>query len=166
MSMYRLVTLEEAKANARYDGTDNDADLLATVNDASQIVMNYLEASWARTRQYSGDATDEEIAAYERAFGGWTDSGGNPLVDSNGDPLIVDYDTDTNGDPVLDTNGDYIGGRSIIPGPVRRATLLVINALDEERSGLGSTGMDPQWRNPISRAVESLLVRFRPPTVA
>lgn len=160
MSVYRLVTLDEVKRNSRYVGTASDVELQEMIDDASQHVLDYIQSAWARARQYSGDddVTDEEIAAYERAFGGWTDSSGNPLVDSSGDPLIVDYDTDSNGDPVLDSNGDYVGGHSIIPGQIRRATLLVVAHLDENRSG-GDV-------RPINAAVESLLVRYRPPTVA
>lgn len=159
MSLYRLVTLEEAKANMRYIGTTEDADLQRLVDDASQFVMNYLEAAYARARQYSGDddVSDEDIAGYAAAFDGWTDSSGLPLVDSSGDPLVIDYDTDSFGDPVLDSDGNYVGGRSIIPGSVRRATLLVIAALDKDREG---------QTDPITPAVKSLLVRYRLPTAA
>jgi len=168
MSLYRLVTLAQAKRNLRYDSTADDADLLDLVNDASQIVMNYLEAVGSRARQFSGDTavSASDIAAYAAAFDGWTDSSGIPLVDSNGDPLIVDYETDSTGAPILDSNGDHIGGRSIIPGPVRRATLLVINALDKERAGIGNPGQVAEPLNPISPAVAAVLVRFRPPTAA
>lgn len=157
--MYRLVTLEEAKQNANYDSDADDVKLAQIVDDASQLVMNYLEAAWARVRQFSGadDVTDQELAQYTAAFGGWTDSNGLPLVDSSGDPLIVDYDTDSNGDALTDSNGDFIGGHSIIPGPVRRATLLATAVLIAYPDG--ST-------DPITAAVKSLLVRYRPATVA
>jgi hypothetical protein len=153
MSLFRLVTVEAAKANSVYDSDADDAKWEQIVDDASQFVMNYLEAEWSRVRQYLDDpdvdVLDEEIAAYERAFGGWTDSSGFPLVDSNGDPLLVDT--------TLDSNGDEIGGHSIIPGPVHRATLLVTAVLLRHPHG----DVDP-----ITPAVKSLLVRFRPPTVA
>lgn len=159
MSIYRLVTLADAKANARIVSTDEDAALQRLVDRASRRIMNYLEAEWARARQYSGDddVSDEEIAAAEKAFGGWTDSSGIPLVDSNGDPLIVDYDTDSNGDPVLDSNGGYVGGRSIIPADVEIATLLMFDFLYEHRDG---------DKDDITQGVKSCLVRYRPPTVA
>lgn len=158
MSFYRLVTLDEVKQNSAYDSDADDVKLRQIVDDASQIVMNYLEAAWARVRQFSGDddVTDQEIAAYQKAFGSWTDSSGMPLVDSStGDPLIVDYDFDSNGDPLTDSNGDYIGGHSIIPGPVHRATLLVADVLITHPDGTV---------DPITPAVVSLLVRFRLPT--
>lgn len=158
MSLYRLVTLAEAKQNANYDSDADDTKLTQIVDDASQLVMNYLEAAWSRVRQFSGDdVTDEELAFYNRAFGLWTDSNGLPLVDTNGDPLTVDYPTDTNGDPNLDSNGDIVGGRSIVPGEVHRATLLVTAVLIAYPDG----SVDP-----ITPAVKSLLVRYRPPTVA
>lgn len=156
MSAYRLVTLEDAKLNSRYVGTANDAELQETVDDASQQIMNYLEAEWCRARQFSGEASDEEIANYESIFGGWTDSAGMPLVDSHGDPLVIDYATDSNGQPIYDSSGGLVGGRSIIPGSVRRATLAMIGSLDENREG---------QVDPITPAVRSLLVRYRPPTV-
>lgn len=158
--MYRLITLEEAQRRRRYvPSDDNDVELLELVDEASQIVMNYLQSAWARTRQFldDEDVTDEEIAAYQKAFGSWTDSSGLPLVDSSGDPLIVEFDTDTNGDPVTDSNGDYVGGHSIIPGPIRAATKLVLGALDSEREG---------QVDPITPAVKSLLVKYTPPAVA
>lgn len=137
MSLYRLVTLAEVKRNSRYTGTANDVELLEIIDDASQFVMNYLD----------GAAT----------LSGWTDSNGIPLVDSNGDPLIIDYLTDSNGDPLTDSNGDYVGGHTIIPGSVRRATLLVVASLDTNREGTV---------DPITPAVRNLLVRYRDPTVA
>lgn len=136
--MTRLVTVQQAEANLLYQGADVPDDLPDIVDDASAIVMNYLNASWSRVRQFSGDASDEEIAAYQAAFGSWTDSSGDPLTDSTGDPA-----TDSS-------------GASVIPGSVRRATLLVIGALDAHREG----DVDP-----ITPAVVSLLVRYRGPTV-
>jgi len=156
MSEFRLVSLDDVKRNLRYIGNANDAELQQKLDNASHQIMDYLEAEWCRARQYSGEATDTEVAAYNKAFGSWTNSSGAPLTDSNGDPLIVGYQTDSNGDPVLDSNGDRIGGHSVIPGSVREATLLMIGALDENREG---------QVDPITPAVKSLLVRYRPPTV-
>lgn len=158
MSIYRLVTLAEAKANGRITSTGEDSYLQDLVDDASRIIMNYLESAWARVRQYSGDddVSGEFIAESEKAFGGWTDSNGIPLVDSNGDPLIVDFNTDSNGDPInADSNGNPTDGRSIIPADVRRATFVAIEAMNRDRTG-----------EAITPAVKALLVRFRPPTVA
>jgi hypothetical protein len=140
--IYRLVTLAEAKANARYDSTADDADIDRLVIDASQFVMDYLES------------TNPDL---QPLFSSWTDADGFPLVDDDGNPIIIDYETDSNGDPLLDSNGDYIGGQSIIPGPVRRATLLAIASLDQNREG---------ELDPITPAVRALLTRFRPPTVS
>jgi hypothetical protein len=116
---YRLVSLTEAQRNLRYEDDDVPTDLGQLVEDASQIIINYL------------DACALGIAE------GWTDSSGAPLTDSIGDPL-----TDSS-------------GNSIIPGSVRRATLLVIGALDKDREG---------QTDPITPAVVSLLTRYRDPT--
>ena len=85
------------------------------------------------------------IGADSLSIDGWTDSDGKPLVDSNGDPVL-----DSNGDPTYYEI-------SIIPGPVRKATLLVIANIDDDREGL---------RDALTPGVASLLARFRDPPVA
>lgn len=135
---YRLVTLAEAKAHLGVLHSSDDARIGRLVIDASQIVMDYI-------------GTDS------LSIDGWTDSDGKPLVDSNGDPQSVPI-VDSNGDPVLDSNGDSTYYEiSIIPGPVRKATLLVIANLDDDREGL---------RDALTPGVASLLARFRDPPVA
>jgi gp6-like head-tail connector protein len=141
-TLYRLVTLAEAKDQLSILDTEDDKRINRLVLDASQIVMNYLKVS--------------------PALDGWTDTDGVPLVDANGDPLRVGAlgDFDSSGVFVfdLDSNGDPINeGESIIPGPVRAATLLVIARLDDDREG---------EKDPISLAAQSLLERYRDPTLA
>lgn len=140
--IYRLVTVAEARENLGYVETEQDARINRLVLDASQIIMNYLKSS--------------------PFLDGWTDTSGIPLVDRDGNPLRIGAVgmLDENGEFQLavDSNGDPIDeGQSIIPGQVRSATLLVINALDEDREGK---------RDPLSPAVESLLMRFRDPALA
>lgn len=135
---FRLVTVDEAKDQLSVLHSSDDARIGRLVLDASQIVMDY-------------------IGTGSLSIDGWTDSDGKPLVDENGDPQRVPI-VDSNGDPVLDTNGDPTYYEiSMIPGPVRKATLLVIGNLDDDREGL---------RDPLTPGVASLLARFRDPPVA
>lgn len=137
--MIRLVTLEEVKRNLGYDTTAEDVRLEELIDDASEAILNYLEVEWSRVTQYADDASDEDIAAYERAFGTWTDSNGLVLTDSTGV-----Y-------PATDSNGS-----SLIPGAIRRATHLMIGALDKDREG---------ETDGFTMAVVSLLKRYRMPTL-
>lgn len=136
--LYRLVTLAEAKDHLGILVDDDDARIAELVIDASQAVMDYIG--------------EDSLASV-----GWTDTSGVPLVYANGDPQRIGalgtlnsagnfvFDEDSNGDPIEP-------GISIIPGPVRRATLLAIANLDDDREGSG---------DPISPGVASLLARFR-----
>jgi len=134
--LFRLVSVQDAKDQLSILHDADDAYIERLIVDASQIVMDY-------------------IGYDSLKYDGWTDSGGLPLTDSNGDPLPA-VALDSNGDPLLDSNGDEIPtGISIIPGPVRRATLVVIARLDADREGMNG--------DPLSPAVASLLARFRDP---
>lgn len=142
-TIYRLVTLAEAKDQLSIVDDADDARIDRLTIDASQIVMNYLH----------------EHSAF---LSGWTNTSGIPLVDADGNPLRIGGrgHLDTSGQFVLDldTDGNPIdAGISVIPGMVRSATLLVIAALDDDREGV---------TDPISVAVQSLLMRFRDPAVA
>ena len=77
---FRLVTLEEAKRNLRYESSDtsSDARLLEIIEDASRAVMQEIDFSIRGVAE------------------GWTDSSGMPLTDSVGDPA-----TDSNGEPLI-----------------------------------------------------------------
>lgn len=133
---YRLVTLSDAKSQLAYDDSAHDAELTFRLEAVSGAIMNYLSSAWARTRQFSGDASDEEIAAADRAFGDWTDSSGTVLTDSSGDPA-----TDSS-------------GASVVPGAVRAAVICALAAWDEDRTV-----------DLITPAVRSLLTQYRNPTV-
>ncbi len=140
--VYRLVTLAEAKEQLEIVGNDEDAKINRRVLRASQIIMDYLKRS--------------------PFLRGWCDTSGIPLVDINGDPLRIGAigTLDSNGDfqLTLNSNGDPVdAGVSIIPGQVQEACLLVIARGDDDREG---------EKDPLSPAVESLLMRFRDPAVA
>lgn len=140
--LYRLVTVEEARDQLSILEHEEDVRINRLVLDASQIVMDYLKSS--------------------PALEGWTDTSGAPLVDADGNPIMVGAAgmLDEAGNFVLATDSSGMpidAGHSIIPGPVRAATLLIIAALDDDREGK---------REPISPAVESLLARFRDPAMA
>jgi hypothetical protein len=144
-TLFRLVTLAEAKDHLAILDSADDRRIDRLVFDASQLVMDY-------------------IGTNSLALGGWCDTSGKPLVDDNGDPLRVGAlgHLNTAGDFVLDldTNGDPINiGVSVIPGPVRAATLLVIGNMDAKRG-------EDDGANPISAGVESLLARYRLPVLA
>lgn len=141
-TIYRLVTLAEAKDQLSIVDSAEDARIDRITINASQIIMNYLKRS--------------------PFLDGWTNTAGIPLVDTNGNPLRIGGvgHLDTNGEFVLDldTNGNPIdAGISVIPGMVQEATLLVIAALDDDREGL---------TDPISVGVQSLLMRYRDPAIA
>lgn len=143
-TLFRLVTLQEAKDQLSVLHASDDAEIDRLVIDASQIVMDYI-------------GTDS------LAIDGWTDTAGLPLVDADGNPLRVGAAGGLNTAGVfvldVDSNGDAIdAGVSIIPGPVRKATLLLVARLDDDREGKDG--------DPISPAVASLLARYRDPPVA
>jgi hypothetical protein len=142
-TLYRLVTLAEAKEHLGVLVNDDDVRIDRLVLDVSQIIMDYIGGSSA-------------------ALNGWTDTSGAPLVDANGNPsrigAVGTLDSAGNFTLTLDSNGDPIDeGVSSVPGPVRNATLLAIANLDDDREGT---------RNALSPGVESLLARFRDPPVA
>lgn len=165
-ALYRLVTVDEAKDQLGIIGSEHDARIRRLVWDASQIIVRALQGT----------------AAWATVSVGWTDSNGDPLMDSDGNPTRVggqyEPELDTDGDPMVDTNGDVIpardsngdviyvldttgdpidNGQSVIPGPVRIATFLVICALDEDREGK---------RDPFSPAVRSVLADYMDPVLA
>lgn len=77
---FRLVTLDEAKRNLRYELSDTSSDdrLREIIEDASKAVMQEVDFSIRGVAE------------------GWTDSSGTPLTDSVGDPA-----TDSDGEPLI-----------------------------------------------------------------
>lgn len=86
--MVMLVTLQQARDHLRSDSTDDDNDLTLKIHAASGAVLNYIR---------------------------------------NG----ADIFTDSSGEPVLDSNGGPIG----IPYEVQAATLLMLGYLYKDRDG-------------------------------
>lgn len=74
-----LVTLQEARDHLLMDTTDMDAWIISTVEAVSEAVIAWLKAPW-------------------RAYESELDSSGNPIEDSNGEPVPL---LDSNGDPVV-----------------------------------------------------------------
>lgn len=131
MALYRLVTVAEAKDQLSILDNEDDSRIDSMVRDASQDVMAYINQN----------------------LDGWTDTSGLPLVDGNGDPQRIGAigTLDSNGELVLtlDSNGDPIdAGISVVPGPVRRATLVLIARMDDDREGK---------EEPFNETVKSLL---------
>ena len=143
-TLFRLVSLQDVKDQLGILDTEDDRRLDTLIIDASQDIMDYL---------------GEQVGGGTSPFlDGWCDSFGMPLVDEDGNPERVGATIDSGGELVLDSNGDPVNiGISIIPGPVRRATLLHIANLDDDREGHGDS---------LSIGVQNLLMRLRDPAVA
>lgn len=164
-----LVTIEEAKEHLLYEHNADDLRIADLVEDASFVVLNYLK----RGDMIQG-FTDVDGVLLSDADGllfiNFTSA---QAVDSNGDLLWL-LALDSNGDPIIDSAGDTIfaldsSGNKIpimtvwppplptpnINGALRRATLLTISNFDARSQD-----------DPISPAVESLLMRLRDPALA
>lgn len=116
----RLVTVQEASDHVRRDTGADDDDFELKVEAASELVLDYL-----------GDAAD-----------GWTDSGGQPLEDSNGEALDV-------------------------PKRVKAATLIMVGYLYRERDGSNENQVPTQWGyGYLPVGVTALLYSLRKPTVS
>lgn len=74
-----LVTLQEARDHLLMDTSDMDAWIMTTVEAVSDAVLAWLKDSW-------------------RAYEVETDSNGDDVLDSNGDPVPL---LDSNGEPVV-----------------------------------------------------------------
>lgn len=99
-----LITLEEAKHDLRIDGNDEDAWLSFWIPVASDAVMRWLKEP-------------------RRAYMPQVDSNGDPVKDSNGNPV-----------PVLDTNGDPVV-RSVVRGAVSRQLAFMYRNRDSKDAG-------------------------------
>jgi hypothetical protein len=148
---YRLVTLAEVKRQLVYDNALSDAALTFRLEAVSGVIVDFIgehSEQWAE---------------------GWTDSSGEPLVDDDGNPLVLVLVVDSNGDAILDSNGDrqydvevaeidsagdYSNGVSVVPQQVQAAVICAMSAWDEQRGA-----------DIITPAVKSLLQRTRRPVV-
>jgi len=148
---YRLVTLAEVKRQLVYDNALSDAALTFRLEAVSGVIVDFIgehSEQWAE---------------------GWTDSSGEPLVDDDGNPLVLVLVVDSNGDAILDSNGDrqydvevaeidsagdVTNGVSVVPQQVQAATICAMATWDEQRGA-----------DIITPAVKSLLQRTRRPVV-
>lgn len=112
-----LVTLQQASDHLRRDTSADDNDLLLKVMAASAAVMNYIQGP---------GITD------------FTDSAGDIIEDSNGDPLFVPYD-------------------------IQAATLLLIGYFYKDRDENADGAFD---RGYLPMPVTALLTPYRDPSLA
>lgn len=128
-----LVTLEEAKAHVLVDTDASDAWLTMAIESVSNAVLTWLKKDW-------------------RAYVLVTDTAGDPLVDSSGDPFVM---TDTAGDP-------------IVKPVVKMATLVEIAVQYRFRDGDGTPAVPSHWGHGhvLSAGPTSLLAGLRKGTVA
>lgn len=125
--MTDYVTLDEVKEHLRVDNDAEDADLMLKISAASRIVKNYLKSASPWSYEY--------------------DSNDDPVVDSNGDPVVA-----------LDSNGQ--------PTPkyeVKIATLIVVGIWYRDRDG---TEMEKWLQGYLPAPVTALLYPIRDPALA
>jgi hypothetical protein len=113
--MVMLVTLAAAKDHLRIDNSDDDNDLTLKIHAASGAVLNYIR---------------------------------------NG----ADEFTDSSGEPILDSNGVPVG----IPFEIQAATLLLLGYLFKDRDGDPDKAFT---HNYLPMGVISLLTFWRDPTL-
>lgn len=113
--MVMLVSLQQGKDHLRIDNSDEDNDLTLKIHGASGAVLNYIR---------------------------------------NG----ADVFTDSAGEPILDSNGAPVG----IPYEIQAATLLMLGHLYKDRDG----DPDKAWEmGYLPKAVTALLYPFRVPSL-
>lgn len=146
---YRLVTLAQAKRQLSMieDDADQDTRVDGFIMRASAAVMEHIRTAG--------------LLPFIR---GWTDAGGDPLVDSAGNPRTVasGYLRDDSGQIVYDDNGDPVADPistqlSIVPGVVQQACLVTVAAWEADREG----AMDG-----LPQAAKYLLETLRDPVFA
>lgn len=142
-----LVTLDEARRHLRLDvdvdsngDSPDDPDLRLKIAGASAAVLNYLKIRrnlWVRV--------------YE------TDTAGDEVLDSNGDPVPA---VDTDGKPiyVVDSNGDRL-----IADPIKSATLLMLGFLYRDRDENADKAFEMGY---LPAPVTALLYPLRDPAVS
>lgn len=113
--MVMLVSLTQAREHLRVDSTDEDNDLTLKIHAASGAVLNYIR---------------------------------------NG----ADVFTDSAGDPILDSNDSPIG----IPFEIQAATLLMLGYLYRDRDGDPDKAYEMGY---LPRPVTALLYPYRVPSL-
>lgn len=113
--MVMLVSLTQAREHLRVDSTDEDNDLTLKIHAASGAVLNYIR---------------------------------------NG----ADVFTDSSGEPILDSNGSPIG----IPFEIQAATLLMLGYLYRDRDGDPDKAYEMGY---LPRPVTALLYPYRVPSL-
>lgn len=127
----QFVTLQEARDHLRIDGSADDAWLTLMIQAVSQAVVLWLKEAW-------------------RAYELETDSTGQIVTDSNGDPV-----------PQWDSNGP------IVKPTVKAAVLVELASLYRFREGEGAQHVQPHWGHgySLSAVATALLTPLRRSTV-
>jgi hypothetical protein len=132
--MTDLVTTTEARAHLRIDGTADDAWLAIFIPAISEAVLGWLKDEW-------------------RAYVPELDADGEPVEDSNGDPI-----------PEIDSNGE------MTPKPsVKAAVLIELASAYRFREGGGTDNVvsaDAGHGYVLNKASTALLAPLRKSTVA
>lgn len=113
--MVMLVSLQQAKDHLRVDSSDEDNDLTLKIHAASAAVLNYIR-----------NGADV-----------FTDSAGDPIVDSNGAPMGIPYE-------------------------IQAATLLMLGYLYKDRDGDPDKAYEHGY---LPMPVMSLLYPYRVPSL-
>lgn len=125
--MVMLVTLQQARDQIRSDTTDDDNHLTLNIHAASKAVMNYLKS----TRPYILEV----------------DSAGDPVLDSNGDPVYFH-----------DSAGDVVA----LP-EVQQAVLYLLGVFYRDRDGQDMSAWEHGY---LPKPVIALLYSLRDPALA
>lgn len=166
------VTLAEAKAQTRVDGTDDDTYLNGLIAAASDHVEKYTGRSLgAQTWRLTTDGFTDEIrlpygpvqsvttlAYYDAAGADQTLATGWGL-DNTVDPARIVRNVDASWPDTQDrfdaVRITYVAGYSTVPAPIKHAMLLLIGHWYEHREAVGESMAE------LPMAVDALLSNYR-----